>query len=169
MRQTVIFAVALLAAGGYAAKIAAEKTSAPAAAKPQIMAATPQVDNSGRTVTIQRDNRGHYAIDGSVNGRGMNFMVDTGASVIAMRESDAAKVGIRPVPAAYTVSVSTANGNVKAARAEFDRVDIGGIRVTNVSGLVLPDNVLSENLLGLSFLSRLRRFEFASGKLVLEQ
>jgi len=48
-------------------------------------------------------------------------------------------------------------------------VDVGGLVVRDVDAMVLPDEALSENLLGLSFLSKLRLFEFANGKLVLEQ
>ena len=48
-------------------------------------------------------------------------------------------------------------------------VDVGGIVVRDVDAMVLPDEALSENLLGLSFLSKLKRFEFAGGKMVLEQ
>jgi aspartyl protease family protein len=96
-------------------------------------------------------------------------MVDTGASVIALTESSAAQVGIRPLRTDYTAPVSTANGVVKGARARLSSVDIGGLEVRDVEAMVLPDNVLSENLLGLSYLSRLKRFEYSGGKLVLEQ
>jgi aspartyl protease family protein len=48
-------------------------------------------------------------------------------------------------------------------------VDIGGLVVHDVDAMVLPDEALSENLLGLSFLSRLKRFEYANGKMILEQ
>ena len=96
-------------------------------------------------------------------------MVDTGASVIALTESSAARVGIRPSRNDVNAPVSTANGVVKAARARLDSVDIGGLEVRDVQAMILPDEVLSENLLGLSYLSRLKRFEFAGGKLVLEQ
>ena len=47
--------------------------------------------------------------------------------------------------------------------------DIGGLVVRDVDALVLPDEALSENLLGMSYLSKLRRFEIANGKLVMEQ
>jgi aspartyl protease family protein len=124
---------------------------------------------SGRTVTLQSDRRGHFQVDARVDGRAVDFMVDTGASVIALTESSAAKVGIRPLRSDYTSPVSTANGVVKGARTRLASVDIGGLEVRDVEAMVLPDNVLSENLLGLSYLSRLRRFEYANGKLVLEQ
>jgi aspartyl protease family protein len=65
--------------------------------------------------------------------------------------------------------VKTANGTVHAAPALLDVVAIGNLELRDVAALVLPDGALSDNLLGLSFLSRLRRFEYSGGKLVLEQ
>ena len=58
---------------------------------------------------------------------------------------------------------------MKAARAKLRRIEIGGLYVDDVDALVLPDKALSENLLGLSYLSRLKRYEFAGSTLVLEQ
>jgi aspartyl protease family protein len=52
---------------------------------------------------------------------------------------------------------------------KLDRVEVGGLTVRDVAALVIPDEALSENLLGMSFLTRLRRWEYAGGKLVLEQ
>jgi aspartyl protease family protein len=130
----------------------------------------PRQANSGpRTVTIRRDHRGHYQVDASVNGRRIDLMVDTGASVVALTRRDAQRLGIYPAPRDFTAEVRTANGTVRAARARLDSIEIGGIRVRDVTALIAPDEALSENLLGLSFLSRLRRFEFGNDKLVLEQ
>ena len=92
-----------------------------------------------------------------------------GASVVALNESTAARFGLRPMPADYKAAVSTANGTIKAAPARLAMVDLGGIIVRDVDAMVLPDEALSENLLGLSFLSKLKRFEYANGKMVLEQ
>ncbi len=69
----------------------------------------------------------------------------------------------------YNATVTTANGTIKAARARIAMMDVGGLIVRDVDAMVLPDEALSENLLGLSFLSRLRRFEYANGRLVMEQ
>ena len=96
-------------------------------------------------------------------------MVDTGASVIALNESSAARIGVRPPPRDYTSNVSTANGTIKGARTRLAEVNVGGLVVRDVDAMVLPDEALSEILLGLSYLSKLKRFEFAGGKLVLEQ
>ncbi len=175
MRQIMLFAAVLLVLGGVVAKIADKnmlQASSPAmSAKSATVGAAPaaQTAANGRTMTVPRDARGHFQVEASINGRRLDFMIDTGASVIAMRESDAARLGIHPSPSDYTATVSTANGSIKAARAQFNSVDVGGIRIFDVAGLVLPDEALRENLLGLSFLSRLRRFEYANGKMVLEQ
>src|SRR3981189_2127568 len=57
--------------------------------------------------------------------RRRDFLVDTGASVIALREGDAARLGIHPAARDYTANVSTANGTVRAARVELNRVEVG--------------------------------------------
>jgi len=76
---------------------------------------------------------------------------------------------MRPMPRDYTATVSTANGKIEAAPAKIGRIEVGGITVYDVPALVLPDDVLSQNLLGVSCLSRLKRYEYAAGRLVLEQ
>jgi aspartyl protease family protein len=145
--------------------------SAPATAVRQVHAAAPVSggDARSRSVAIARNGRGHFDIDGRVNGRRIGFVVDTGASVVALTARDAARLGIRPPPSAFTVDVKTANGVVRAAPARLDVVEIGNLQLRDVSALVVPNDALTDNLLGLSFLSRLHRFEYSDGKLVLEQ
>jgi aspartyl protease family protein len=146
------------------------------AARPQpvAMAARPvqppaPTPADSRSVTVPRNAHGHFQVDGRVDGRRLTFMVDTGASVIALTASDAASLGIHPAEREFTVLVKTANGTVRAAPVELDRVEIADLTVHNVAAMVLPEGALSDNLLGMSFLSRLHRWEFADGKLVLEQ
>jgi aspartyl protease family protein len=86
-----------------------------------------------------------------------------------LNEKTAARFGLRPTPGDYNASVTTANGTIKAARTRLAMVDLGGLVVRDVEAMVLPDSALSENLLGLSFLSKLKRYEYANGKMVLEQ
>ena len=59
------------------------------------------------------------------------------------------------MPRDYTATVSTANGKIKAAPAKLERIEVGDITVYDVPALVLPDEALWQNLLGVSFLSRL--------------
>jgi aspartyl protease family protein len=172
MRNIMIFAAIMIGLGTFMAQIADKMTPAPAAATPSArMAVVPEtVAQAGlRTLSIPRDVRGHFATDGRIDGQRIAFMVDTGASVIALNESSAARFGLRPSRNDYRATVSTANGTVKAAPTRLAMVDIGGLIVRDVDAMVLPDEALSENLLGLSFLSKLRRFEYANGKMVLEQ
>ncbi|WP_213773783.1 TIGR02281 family clan AA aspartic protease [Bradyrhizobium sp. dw_78] len=125
--------------------------------------------SNDRSLNIPRDARGHFETEGRINGQRIDFMVDTGASVIALNESSAARFGLRPTPGEYNARVTTANGTIKAARTRIAMIDVGGLVVRDVDAMVLPDEALSENLLGLSFLSRLKRFEYANGMMVLEQ
>jgi aspartyl protease family protein len=122
-----------------------------------------------RSVTVPRNARGHFQVDARIDGRHLSFMVDTGASMIALTAEDAASLGIHPAQSDFTVMVSTANGTARAAPVELDSVEIEDITVRNVTAIVMPEGALSDNLLGMSFLSRLHRWEFADGKLVLEQ
>jgi aspartyl protease family protein len=171
MRSIIVFAAFALTAGvlvpGYATRLG--NAPAPAA----LAARSPASDNGGaansRSVVVSRDQRGHFAVDARIDGRRVAFMVDTGASVIALTASEAARLGIHPPASAYIAEVKTANGSVLGAPTHLDVVEVGGLAVRDVAALVLPDQALSENLLGLSFLSRLRRFEYSNGKLVLEQ
>src|SRR5213076_1136036 len=130
---------------------------------------TTTVSPAGVRLSIPRDFRGHFQAIGRIDGQHINFMVDTGASVVALNEKSAAKFGLRPSRGDYTATVSTANGTIKAAPTRIAMIDLGGLIVRDVDAMVLPDEALSENLLGLSFLSKLKRFEYANGKMVLEQ
>ncbi len=171
MRSAIIFAVFALAAGivvpRYAPQISARPAPAALAARPVAPAAAEAP--TSRSVIVPRDARGHFQVDARIEGRKLSFMVDTGASVIALTARDAARLGIFPAQREFVAEVKTANGTVRAAPAKLDKVEVGDLVVRDVAALVLPDEALTDNLLGLSFLSRLRRFEYSDGRLVLEQ
>ena len=172
MRNIMIFAAIMIGLGTFMAQVADKMTPAPASATPSArLAVTPDTTGQAgfRSLSIPRDSRGHFETDGRIDGQRIAFMVDTGASVIALNESSAARFGLRPSRGDYRATVTTANGTVKAAPTRLAMVDIGGLIVRDVDAMVLPDEALSENLLGLSFLSKLKRFEYANGRLVLEQ
>ena len=171
MRNIMIFAAMMIGLGTMMAQMADKMTPAPAAATTARKApSTETVAQAGvRSLSIPHDARGHFATEGRIDGQRIAFMVDTGASVIALNESSAARFGLRPARGDYKATVTTANGTIKAATTRLAMVDIGGLVVRDVDAMVLPDEALSENLLGLSFLSKLKRFEYANGKMVLEQ
>jgi len=172
MRSVVTFAALALAASVIVPRYATQMHGGSPA--PRMMTAGPvtpaqSAPANSRSVVISPGRNGHFQIEGRVDGRRMDFMVDTGASLIALTERDAAMLGIHPAQRDYTAAVKTANGTVRAAPVELDMVEIDDIVVRNVAAMVLPEGALSDNLLGLSFLQRLRRFEYSGGKLVLEQ
>jgi aspartyl protease family protein len=174
MRNIVITAAILMGLGTFMAQMADKMTPASASTSSnvaaQVATSGPNVDAGLRRLNIPRDARGHFATDGRIDGQRITFMVDTGASMVALNESSAARFGLRPTPGQYTSKVTTANGTVKGARTQIAMIDLGGgLIVRDVDAMVLPDEALSENLLGLSFLSKLKRFEYANGQMVLEQ
>ena len=168
MRNIVITAAVIGGLGVFMAQMADKITPAPAAAS-AVAVATDAPQSGTRSLSIPRDARGHFATQGRIDGQRLAFMIDTGASVVALNESSAARFGLRPTPGQYTATVTTANGTVKAARMRLAMVEVGDLIVRDVDAMVLPDRALSENLLGLSFLSKLKRFEYTNGQLVLQQ
>jgi aspartyl protease family protein len=167
-----IIAAFIAGLGTIMAQMADKMTATPAFANPASHSAAPakiSAQDGIRSISLPRDARGHFQTEGRIDGQRIGFMVDTGASVVALNETSAAKFGLRPSRGDYNATVTTANGTIKAARTRLALVDIGGLVVRDVDAMVLPDEALSENLLGLSFLSKLKRFEYANGKMVLEQ
>jgi aspartyl protease family protein len=170
MRNIMIFAAFMIGLGTIMAQMADKMTPALANTATQKAASAQIVTPPGnRNLSIPRDVRGHFLTEGRIEGQRIGFMVDTGASVVALNESSAARFGLRPSRSDYNATVTTANGTIKAARTRLAMIDIGGLVVRDVEAMVLPDSALSENLLGLSFLSKLKRFEYANGQMVLEQ
>jgi aspartyl protease family protein len=172
MRNIMIFAAVIAGLGTVMAQMADRMTPVLAntvkKAAPVEMATT-ESGGSRRSLSIPHDARGHFETEGRIDGQRIDFMVDTGASMIALNETSAARFGLRPSRGQYNATVTTANGTVKGARTRIAMIDVGGLVVRDVDAMVLPDEALSENLLGLSFLSKLKRFEYANGMMVLEQ
>ena len=172
MRDILFVAGAIAVAGVVMAQMADRMTPASAhnnAPRKELTVGVAAAPTAARSISIPRDARGHFQTDGRIDGQRIDFMVDTGASVVALNERSAARFGLRPSRGDYNATVTTANGTIKAARTRIAMMDVGGLIVRDVDAMVLPDEALSENLLGLSFLSRLKRFEYANGQLVLEQ
>jgi aspartyl protease family protein len=109
---------------------------------------------------------GHYWAQAQVNGVDVRFLVDTGASAVALTPDDARKLGFVPENLGYTYQVTTANGVARAARIKLDDVSVAGAEVRDVDAYVI-ENGLSTSLLGMSYLGRLSRFEATPTELVL--
>ena len=114
-------------------------------------------------VVIQRDRSGHYLAEGEINGRSVTFLVDTGATDVALPESIARALGVKFGP---QVVVMTAAGPVSAWRTRLDRVSIGNISLTNVRATITR-GPMEEVLLGMSFLQHFSLRQ-QGGELIIE-
>ena len=131
-------------------------------------AMTVEQSSGGLTeVRIRKRLDGHFTANVEVNGKTISMIVDTGASTIVLRPQDAKKAGIDTSSLTYRVPVLTANGRTLAARVRLDRVAIGPLDRNKVDALVAQPDALTQSLLGMSFLSRLRSYEFSGDFLTL--
>jgi aspartyl protease family protein len=128
-----------------------------------------EVKASGRTVEIKSGGGNHYFASIDVNGRKVDVMVDTGASMVALTHEDARRLSLSPGASDFTLQVQTANGMSRFAPVTLDRVAIGGIEVRNVQAAVAEPGRLSTTLLGMSFLSRLQRVDMRAGVMILAE
>jgi aspartyl protease family protein len=124
---------------------------------------------SGPTVALRADPRGHYLVDAVVNGRTIPVVIDTGATTVALSADTARHLGIYVSQSDYKARISTANGVVAAAPVTLREVRVHGISVRNVEAVVISGGTLPVSLLGMTFLSRLSKFQIAGGQLVLVQ
>ncbi|MER8404136.1 TIGR02281 family clan AA aspartic protease [Mesorhizobium sp. M0203] len=123
----------------------------------------------GRKVVVTADSRGHFMSVFKLNGRQIDGMIDTGATLVAINSSTARRIGISLNSADFSHQVNTANGAIKAAVVTIDRLQIGKITVEGVEAVVLDDRALHTNLIGMSFLQRLEKYQVEDGKLLLVQ
>ena len=103
-------------------------------------------------VTLQRNRAGHYLAGGQINGQPVVFLLDTGATDVAVPETLANRLGLERK---YRSVSRTANGNVTIWSTRLDSVNLGGILRRNVRASILPNMAGNEVLLGMSFLKHL--------------
>lgn len=130
---------------------------------------TPKDNPNGRKVRIEADDRGHFQADARINGRSIDALIDTGATLVALNRTTARQVGINLTASDFNREVKTANGVAKAATARIDTMQIGRIHLKDVDAMILDDSALGGTLVGMSFLSRLSSFRIENGSLLMEQ
>ncbi len=108
--------------------------------------------SDGQSVTLAADARGHFVSQGSINGSPVRFLVDTGATTVALPAAEAQRLGIdyRKGQRGFT---NTAGGVVPVYRVRFDSVKLGAIELSGIDGIVIEQG-LDIALLGMSFLNR---------------
>lgn len=125
--------------------------------------------NRDSVVEIEAERNGHFNTEADINGRSIPVMIDTGATMVVLSYEDAERAGLLLTDKDFTRSVSTANGVARVAPVTLDRVSIGNITVRDVPAAVAESGRLRTSLLGMTFLSRLSRFDMRSGRLVLQE
>ena len=122
----------------------------------------------GNRIEVPIGNDGHYHLTAQVNDVSIRFVIDTGASSIALGPRDAERVGIDLDNLAYIGEARTANGIVETAPVRLDTLTIGDIRDENVPAMVLRAD-LEQSLMGMSYLSRFARVSIEANRLILER
>jgi aspartyl protease family protein len=161
-RVVILAAVVLVAVGALSGSGLLERL-APALTE----AAAPEPVPARGPVVLEADASGHYLVDASVDGRPVRFVVDTGATRVALSAETARRIGLAVDRSAFTALTRTANGTVAAAPVVISEVRVGGARIADVDALVLPEGALDVDLLGMSFLSRLAGFRVSGRQMVL--
>jgi aspartyl protease family protein len=106
----------------------------------------------GTRIVLTAGSGGHFVTAGQINGKAVQFMVDTGATSVAMGAQDAERAGIN-YKAGQVIGISTANGNTQGYRIKLNSVRIGDVEVFDVDAVVTPQ-AMPYMLLGNSFLTR---------------
>ena len=107
------------------------------------------VNGPQKEIVLQRNSYGHYVSNGTINGHRVTFLLDTGASDIAIPESIANRIELSK---GRSIVVKTANGNAKAYRTRLDSVAVGEIKLYDLNATILPNITGDEILLGMNFL-----------------
>jgi aspartyl protease family protein len=116
-------------------------------------------------VTLERNSDRHFYADANVNGRSVHFLVDTGASEIALTEEDARRVGIEVDPQKYELIGQGASGMVRGQYIELDKVELGGIEQSSAKAVVVQG--ASVSLLGQPFLENVDEILIRKGEMTL--
>jgi aspartyl protease family protein len=164
LRLAVLALLGAVSAVGAAQAVA---TLDPAKRAPELRADSAAIEvAASQPASIAKSSDGHYWAEAEVNGRRVRFLVDTGASAVALTLADAKRLGFEPEKLSYDYTVTTASGPTRAAAVKLGKISIAGAAVSDVDALVLEEG-LDASLLGMTYLGRLSRFEATRTALIL--
>jgi len=130
---------------------------------------SPQPGETRRSARIPIRDDGHYWARALVNKKtSVEFMVDTGASIVALTYKDAQRMGLNPQSLDYKWKISTAGGETMGASVLIDSIKINQVHIRNVEAMVLKSD-LSQSLLGMSYLRQLYSYEFRGDRMIIKQ
>lgn len=117
-------------------------------------------------IALRKSSNGHFLTEANVNGTRTRFMIDTGATTIALTWEDAIAAGFDPTKLQFTMPIMTANGSSMAAPIRLDRVEVGPIVRTDLRATVAAEGKLEQSLLGMNFISSLSSFEMRRNEVI---
>jgi aspartyl protease family protein len=172
LRFTLIALASAVAAVGAAQAVTVltpAAASGASAAPPSALRATSDVVPAlpaAEAAQISKASDGHFWAEAQVNGERVRFLVDTGATAVALTAADAKRLGFEPKNLDYSYTVTTASGPARAAAVKLASISVAGARVPDVDALVIEEG-LDTSLLGMTYLGRLSRFEATRSALIL--
>lgn len=122
---------------------------------------------AGNAIILQRQADGHYYIDARINGVDVVFLVDTGATGVAITQDDARRIGVNMDRLDYRVNVSTANGRAQAAPITIREFNLPNNSFSNVPALIMQSG--GRSLLGMEILEEFRSVEIRGDQLILRR
>lgn len=132
-------------------------------------AQSPQPGAARRSARIPLRDDGHYWARALVNKKtSVEFMVDTGASIVALTYKDAQRMGLNPQSLDYKWKINTAGGETMGASVLIDSIKINQVHIRDVEAMVLKTD-LSQSLLGMSYLRQLYSYEFRGDRMIIKQ
>lgn len=137
----------------------------PKAAPPPVLAAVATADRPRETV-LEREENGHFFTVANVNGEPIKFVVDTGATTVALTQDDARRAGVKFDPGQFDVVGSGASGAVRGQEVLLDDVELDGKSVSGIHALVLDG--LTVSLLGQNYLRHLDSVSISGDKMTLK-
>jgi aspartyl protease family protein len=175
VRFALVAAVALIAVGlivSFATDRATAVLVSTGSAAHAAAAAPPAPPRSGlappsNQLVYRADPSGHFFVDAAVNGTTIRFLLDTGATVVALTPDDARAAGVYPAGTGFSQTMSTANGETHAAPTILRDVRLEQLDVDNVAAVVM-EQPMAISLLGMSFLKRLNGYSIRDGVLTID-
>lgn len=169
---SLLLAAILMAIG---ASWLAQKFTAPAEDAPPskvqtaVLEPQPEEKLPSNAANIRRESDGHFWTWADVDGSSLKFLVDTGASVVALTRHDAKRLRINLDELVYDNRITTAGGEVMSASVRLDHIRIGNVELKDIDAVILEEDVLDNSLLGMSFLGGLYSYEFKGNTMIIRQ
>lgn len=121
-----------------------------------------------RAAVLKRRTDNHFWADAKINKTRVEFMVDTGATSVALTREDARRIGFKEDELDYKWDISTAGGNTRGAYVLIEEIQIGSVKVKDVPALVVESD-LKQSLLGMSFMNELSSYEVRKSSMIIRE